>query len=76
MKELTIETVMRTTQIIQVPDDQADDYVARFKEKEQQRDWAKTWKKKLNVDDAAISGVKVFVRDIPEKTKKTRKKKA
>lgn len=76
MKELRIETVVRTTQIIQVPDEAADDYVARFKDKDQQRDWAKAWKKKLNLDDTSIGSVKVFVADIPEKAKKTRKKKA
>ena len=76
MKEVRIETVVRTTEIIKVPDDQADDFVIRLKDKNEQRDWAENWKKKLNVDDASIGNVKIFVADIPEKTKKTRKKKA
>lgn len=76
MKELTVETVVRLTEIIQVPDDQADDFVLAFKDKDKQRETAKDIKERLGADDAAISGVKVFVRDMPEKTKKTRKKKA
>lgn len=76
MKEVTIETVVRTTEIIKVPDDQADDFVARLKDKNEQRDWAENWKKKLNVDAASIGSVKVFVMDVPEKKKKSSKKKA
>lgn len=76
MKELTVETVVRLTEIIQVPDDQADDFVSAFKDKDKQRETAKDIKERLGADDAAISGVKVFVHDMPEKAKKTRKKKA
>lgn len=76
MKEVTVERIMRTTEIIKVPDDQADEFVARVKSKEWQRSDAKNFEKAMDVDDVVISGVKAFVRDIPEKTKKTRKKKA
>ena len=76
MKEVTVERIMRVTEIIKVPDDQADDFVARVKSKEWQRSDAKNFEKAMDVDDVVISGVKAFVRDIPEKTKKTRKKKA
>lgn len=76
MKEITVERVMRVTEIIKVPDDQADDFVARIKTEEDKRDTAKAAKEAMDVDDVIVGGVKVFIRDIPEKVKKTRKKKA
>lgn len=76
MKEVEVVRTMRVTEFIKVPDDQADDFVARVKSKEWQRSDAKNFKQAMDVDDVVVSGVKAFVRDIPEKAKKTRKKKA
>lgn len=76
MKEVTVERIMRVTEIIKVPDDQADEFVARIKTEDDKRGTAKAAKKAMDVDDVVVSGVKAFVRDIPEKAKKTRKKKA
>lgn len=70
MKELTIETVMRVTEIIKVPDDQADEVVARIKTEEDKRKCASIAKKAMDADDVTVSGVKVFVRDIPKKSRK------
>ena len=70
MKELTIETVMRVTEIIKVPDDQADEAVARIKTEEDKRKCASIAKKAMDADDVTVSGVKVFVRDIPKKSRK------
>lgn len=76
MKEVTIETVMRVTEIIKVPDDQVDEFVTRIKTEEDKRNCAGVAKKAMDVDDVTVRGVKVFVRDIPDKKKKTSKKKA
>lgn len=70
MKELTIETVMRVTEIIKVPDDQADEVVARIKTEEDKRKCASIAKKAMDADDVTVSGVKVFARDIPKKSRK------
>lgn len=76
MKEVTVETIMRVTEIYKVPDDKADEVVIRTKSEEERRAYAKKAKEDLDVDDVVVSSVKVFERDIPEKAKKTRKKKA
>lgn len=76
MKEVEVVRTMRVTEIIKVPDDQAEDFVARIKTEEDKRDTAKAAKEAMDVDDLVVGNVKAFVRDIPEKAKKTRKKKA
>lgn len=68
MKEVIIESVVTTTEIVKVPDDQVDEFVQRLRTAEEQRAIAKDIKHKLSLDDAAVSKLKLFVRDILEKT--------
>ena len=75
MKEIVVESLVRTTEIITVEDDKADDILRDLKDSEKQRELAKDVKKKLGLDDVQIKDVKVFVRDIDEKPKKLSKRK-
>ena len=77
MKEVIVERLVRTTEIIKMDDEAADIYVQQVKTVDDQRAWGANAKEVLNLDDANVSDVKVFVRDIPDKetkTKKSRKK--
>lgn len=78
MKEITVVTDIRTTEIIQVADDCVDEYVTRINSTDAKRGFAANMKREMGIDDAQIKNVKLFVRDIPEEkkpAKKSRKKK-
>lgn len=73
MKEVIVEKLVRTTEIIKMSDEEAEIYVEQVKTDEDKRAWSKRVKEVAGLDDANVADVKVFVRDIP--AKKSRKKK-
>lgn len=75
MKEVIVERVVRVTEIIKLTDEEADIYEVQVKTVEDQREWARNAKAALDSDDIVCDKVKLTIRDIPDKPKKSRKKK-
>lgn len=75
MKEVIVEKLVRTTEIIKMSDEEAEIYVEQVKTDADKRSWSKIVKEAMHFDDVNVADVKVFVRDIPDKEKKSRKKK-
>lgn len=78
MKEVIVEKLVRTTEIIKMSEEEAEIYVEQVKTEADKRAWSKRVKDVAKLDDVNVADVKVFINDISEKeapVKKSRKKK-
>ena len=64
MKEVITEITLKMTHITQVPDEQVEEVVKSNADQEMQRNMANTMKDVLCLDDAVVTDVKQFVRDV------------